>query len=148
MSAETEKFCSSKLTLFMNTVCVALIAGQKNFLQVLTQWAARCHSWYSNLLWAGRSRNQIPVRARFSLLSRLAPRSTQHSVQWILVLSRGAPISFKCLVVSGYKLHLHLPLCCHRHVIRWPLPLPLPNTMPLLYEFSTIMISNAAHALS
>jgi hypothetical protein len=81
MPAESEKFCSSKLTLFMNTVCVALIAGQKNFLQVLTQWAARCHSWYSNLLWAGWSGNQILVRVRFSLLSRLAPRPTQPPVQ-------------------------------------------------------------------
>jgi hypothetical protein len=38
--AETEKFCSFKLTLFKNTLCVALKAGYKNFLQVLIQWAA------------------------------------------------------------------------------------------------------------
>ena len=41
MLAETEKLCSSKLTLFTNTVCVALKGGQKNFLQVLTQKVAR-----------------------------------------------------------------------------------------------------------
>jgi hypothetical protein len=81
MPAENEKFCSPKLTMFKNTVCVALIAGQKNFLPVLTQWVAGCHSWYSNLLWAGRSRNQILVGARFSVLSRLAPRPTQRPVQ-------------------------------------------------------------------
>lgn len=79
MPAETEKFCSSKLTLFKNTVYVALIVGKMNFVQALTLWAARCHSWYSNLLWAGWSGNQIPMGARFSLLSRLGP--TQPPVQ-------------------------------------------------------------------
>jgi hypothetical protein len=36
MPTETEEFCSSKLTLLKNTVCVVYIAGQKNFLQALT----------------------------------------------------------------------------------------------------------------
>jgi hypothetical protein len=40
------------------------------------------------------------------------------------------------------------PLCHHRHVIRWLLPLPSPNTMLLLYQFRHCMISNAAHAFS
>jgi hypothetical protein len=31
MPAESEKFSSSKLTLFKNTVCVALIAGEDSF---------------------------------------------------------------------------------------------------------------------
>jgi len=133
MPSETEKFCSSKLTLFKNTVCVALIAGQKNFLKALTQSAAGCHSCYINLLWARRSRNQIQVGERFPLLSRLAPRPTQPLVQWILVL-------FRVYIGQSMMLTTHLvqmlgcewvrttppppPLCYHRHIIRWPLPLP------------------------
>ena len=114
MPAETEKFWSFKLTLFKNTVCVAITAGQKNFLEVLTQWAARCHSWYSNLSWAGQSGNQILVGARFSLLSRFAPGPTQPPVQWILVLSRG-------YIGQSMVLITHLVLGCE-----WVRTMPPP----------------------
>lgn len=155
MPPETEKFHSSKLTLFKNTVCVALIAAQMNFLQALTLWAAGCHSWYSNLLWAGRSRHQIPMGARFSLLSRLAPRPTQPPVQWILDLPRAYIGQSKVLTT-----HLIQVLGCEW--VRTTPPPPLYATRGMssgdLYLYptqchsytslGTVMSSNAAHACS
>jgi hypothetical protein len=46
-------------------------------------------SWYSHSLQAGRSGDRILVGVRFSMLSRLAPRTTQPPVQWVLGLSLG-----------------------------------------------------------
>jgi hypothetical protein len=45
--------------------------------------AARLHSQHSDLLWAGRSRDRIPVRARFSAATHTGPGAQLTHVQWV-----------------------------------------------------------------
>jgi hypothetical protein len=58
------------------------------FWQLIGDWA-RLRSRFSDLLWAGWSRDRILVGARFSALVRPDLGPTQPTVQWVLGLSWG-----------------------------------------------------------
>ena len=84
---------------------------------------------YSDLLQAGQFRNRILVGERFYMPSRVALRSTQYPVKWVLALSQGKAAKHSAShsppPSPGFQLGRSYtsasPLYLHRCVMGWPL---------------------------